>query len=783
MPIDYQLHWVAFSVALAVLASYTALHLAYRLAWVRAATRPWWIAGGALALGFGIWAMHFVGMLAAHLPVPVAYDPWWTGASLLPAVLATAIALRTLAPPHSSARSRLLAAVLMGLGIVAMHYSGMAAMRMQPPIRYDAIWVALSVLIAVAASWVAVQLMFEQRAGAGAGPTPARRALSAVFMGLAIAGMHYSGMAAARFAPDAVCTVAGTGLSGQAMGWLVGAVAVLMLLGSLGLTYLDRVLGENAFYRALLAAQSDAGEGVLVVAGSRVLYANEAMARLSGRRRDELLALADWRELVLGAVPALPPWRGEGGRAVQRLQLELRQPQGSRPCEVVLAAFAHAEGVRHLLLFIDVSERRAAEAELRAQQEQNRELALVASCTDNAVLILDAQARITWVNDGFVRMSGYSREEAQGHMPGELLNGPQTDAQTLAYIRERVQRGERFEVEILHYHKSGRPYWAIIDVQAVHDAQGRLLKYISIERDITQRKQAEQALRELNETLERRVQARTLELTQANERLSRSLDELHLAQEQLVQSEKMAALGALVAGISHEINTPLGIAVTSATALQEDLLQLRQAFDAGELRRSMLQRHLAHGLEGADILVRNLQRAAELLRSFKQVAVDQSSGQWRTLDLGRYIDEVILSLQPRFRDGRIRIEHTSLPGLVIHTHPGAIAQILSNLLINAQLHGYDASQSGTIRVQARRLGAQVELVCADDGRGIAPQIRSRVFEPFFTTRRGSGGSGLGLHIVYNLVVGTLKGQIELLADAGPGATFRITFPAAAAPAD
>ena len=205
---------------------------------------------------------------------------------------------------------------------------------------------------------------------------------------------------------------------------------------------------------------------------------------------------------MLGAVPALPPWRGEGGRAVQRLQLELRQPQGSRPCEVVLAAFAHAEGVRHLLLFIDVSERRAAEAELRAQQEQNRELALVASCTDNAVLILDAQARITWVNDGFVRMSGYSREEAQGHMPGELLNGPQTDAQTLAYIRERVQRGERFEVEILHYHKSGRPYWAIIDVQAVHDAQGRLLKYISIERDITQRKQAEQALQQALERTE-----------------------------------------------------------------------------------------------------------------------------------------------------------------------------------------------------------------------------------------------------------------------------------------
>jgi NO-binding membrane sensor protein with MHYT domain/nitrogen-specific signal transduction histidine kinase len=646
MSIDYQLDLVAFSVAIAILASYTALRLAYRLAWVSATSRRWWIAGGALALGFGIWAMHFVGMLAAHLPVPVAYDPWWTALSLLPAVLATAVALTALAQDRRGPRARLQAAALMGLGIVTMHYSGMAAMRMQPPIRYDAALVGLSVLIAVAASWAAIQLLLAERRAAGL--TPLRRSLSAVLMGLAIAGMHYTGMAAARFAPDAVCTVADTGLSGQTLGLLVGAVAVLILLGSLALTLLDQILGENSFFRALLAAQSDAGEGVLVVAGSRVLYANAAMADISGRSREQLLALGDWRELVQGPALALPAHDGasaHGGRG-QRLELMLAHAHGPKPCEVVLCAFAHAEEVRHLLLWRDVSAR---------------------------------------------------------------------------YV-------------------------------------------------------AEQALRELNETLEQRVQARTQELQAANDSLNRSLEQLRQTQAQLVQAEKLAALGALVAGIAHEINTPLGIAVTSATALQGELLQLTQEFETGHLRRSTLQQALRHGLEGTDILVRNLRRAAELIRSFKQVAVDQSSQEQRPVDLGRYIDEVILSLRPQFRGGLIRIEHDSEPGLVIDTYPGAIAQILSNLLINAQLHGYEEGQGGAIRVQARRVGTEVEILCADDGKGIAPEIRDRVFEPFFTTRRGRGGSGLGLHIVYNLVTGTLKGRIELLSADGPGTVFRIRFP-------
>lgn len=1286
MSYDYQWQLVAFSVFIAIFASYTTLRVAVRLAWAGPISRYYWIAGGACSMGIGIWAMHFVGMLALHLPVPVAYDPLITAFSLLPAIGASAIALHVLSRLHASALTRFVASLLMGLAIVTMHYSGMAAMQMAPPIVYDAVLFALSVLVAVGASWGALFLTHRQRTEAS--PSFWRRAASASVMGLAIAGMHYVGMAAAEFAPDAVCTVAGNGLGGNAIGLFVGLVAILILSASLALTFYDEVAGENSFYKALLLAQSDAGEGVLLIEGGRVVYANPAMESLTGYTQAEFKALPDWTALIQGEAPALPALAAGPMEAAahgsRRKELLLRTRNGAlRTCEVVLTVFRHGDAVRHLLACIDITERKTAEDALRSREaqarelalvaartdnavvitdaqglclwvnegfekitgfsrdevvgknpgrllqgpdtdpevrrmmrehldrgegfeaeilnyrktgqaywltldvkpvhddsgrlvkfiaierditqsklaedalrqsaarlreaqqlahvghweldlanneyllsdealrihefdlgqprvsreavvalihpddlaenrrlraealarlgsygmqmrlrmrdgrikyvqlraaaqadlhgnpvrivgalqdvteqklaeqalrereSQARELALVASSTDNGVIIMDADTRISWVNDGFTRMSGYTLEEARGRRPSELLNGPETDVSTYAYIRERTARGERFEAELIHYHKSGRKYWAVIDVQSVYDEAGRLVKYISIERDITQNKQAEEALRqseallqeaqhlarigsweldlvsneyrlsdealriheleapdgrvsrrimaatlppedatelrrarlaamypggtysarvrlvfadnrtkyvqvrgavhgdaqgrpvrvlgtvqdlteqalaelalrasearlkeaqrlakighwefdfarddylmseaallihelesadgrvpraqvaamihpddrvllrerrsvalancsdfevvmrlmfpdgrmkyahlrgavhcneqgqpvrvggtlqdvteqkqaelalrELNETLEQRVLDRTQEL-------SRSLDSLRETQAQLVQSEKMASLGALVAGISHEINTPLGIGVTSATTLQEEFRSLRQAFEDNTLKRSTLERFIGHGLNGCDILVTNLLRAAELIRSFKQVAVDQSSDDWRVINLHDYIDEIIVSLKPRLKSSRVQVLNESNGQLVLRTHPGAIYQILSNLLLNALIHAYAPDQPGTIRIRAERVGQDIELDVADDGKGVPTDIQDRIFDPFFTTRRGTGGSGLGLHIVFNLVSGTLAGGIQLVKTASQGATFRIRFP-------
>lgn len=1345
MTYSYQWSLVAFSVFIAIFAAYTTQRVAFRLAWASRATRPYWIAGGAGSLGIGIWAMHFVGMLALHLPIPVAYDPLMTVLSLLPALLASAIALWMLRWAQASVVSRFVASLLMGLGIVAMHYSGMAAMKMTPPIVYDRTVLVLSLLIAVGASWVALSLFFREHRGAN--PSLGRGLASAVLMGLAIAGMHYTGMAAAEFAPDSICTVATTGWGGDTIGVFVGLVALLVLAVSLALTFYDEVLGENNFYKALLAAQSNAGEGVLLMEGGRVIYANQAMESQSGYTAAELSALPVWTELLedggaallpSGAVSNLP---SESVSGRQEVVLRMRDGQ-RRTCEAVLSSFRHGDVSRQLLVCIDISGRKAAqealqardaqarelalvaartdnaviitdaqglilwvnegferisgfsldeargknpgrllqgpetdpvvrrmmrehlacgegfeteiinyhkeghkywvsldvkpvydeaggllkfiaierditerkqadaalrlsearlkeaqqlahvgsweldlarneyimsdeslriheldpsrqsvsretvvallhpddlqshrqsraqalaslgsydlqirlrfadgrikyvqlraavqadaqgnplrvmgtiqditeqklaEQALREREAQARELALVASGTDNGVIIMDADTRITWVNDGFTRMSGYALDEVRGRSPSEVLNGPETNVGTYAFIRERISRGERFEAEIVHYHKSGRRYWAIIDVQAVYDECGKLVKYISIERDITQnkraeealrkseallqeaqhlahigsweldlvanefrlseealrihelgapdgrvsreaitasfppedgeelrrarenamqyggtysrrvrlafadgrtkyvqvrgavlcdaqgqpvrvlgtvqdlteqalaelalrdsesrlkeaqrlakighwefnfaqddylmseealrihelesvdgrmsrarvvelihpedrvlvrerraamladgsnfevvvrlmlphgrmkfvqlratvqgdaqgrpvrvsgtvqdiseQKQAELALRELNATLEQRVLERTNELEQqrafietilntaetlifvidtrgrfvrfneacerltgyrfealrdqpiwdhvipperraevrakyenqtspaalprnlevewltrdgqrrliawtnamltdeagrlqymigtgiditerkraelalieANENLSRTIDSLREAQSQLVQSEKMASLGGLVAGISHEINTPIGIGVTSATTLQEEFKILSRAFADGSLKRSTLERFISHGLNGCDILVNNLLRAAELVRSFKQVAVDQSSNEWRHLNLHDYIDEIVLSLKPRLKGSGVQVVNDSQRQLVIRTHPGAIYQILSNLLLNALIHAYEAEQPGQIRISA-----------------------------------------------------------------------------------
>ncbi|MCU0840665.1 MAG: HAMP domain-containing histidine kinase [Thiobacillaceae bacterium] len=180
--------------------------------------------------------------------------------------------------------------------------------------------------------------------------------------------------------------------------------------------------------------------------------------------------------------------------------------------------------------------------------------------------------------------------------------------------------------------------------------------------------------------------------------------------------------------------------------------------------------------EGAALVARNNERAAELIRGFKQIAVDQSSDEWREIDLRDYVDETLASLRPRLRNSPVEVSNAVEAGLTLYTHPGAIYQIVSNLVLNALSHAYAEGQAGRVEIAARRDGDEVALECRDDGGGIAPEHLGRVFEPFFTTRLGQGGSGLGLSIVYNLVTGTLRGRIEVDSAPDAGTRFRIRFP-------
>lgn len=245
----------------------------------------------------------------------------------------------------------------------------------------------------------------------------------------------------------------------------------------------------------------------------------------------------------------------------------------------------------------------------------------------------------------------------------------------------------------------------------------------------------------------------------------------------LVQAEKLAGLGGLVAGVAHELNTPMGIALTAITHLEDGVAALDKAVASGKLTRTQLADYQETLRDSARLVHANISRATELVQSFKRVAVDQASAERRDFLLGTYIDEVLQSLAPRLRGEPHRIRVDCPSGIHMDSYPGALFQVLTNLVINALIHAFRPGQAGTITIQARELpDDQVELRFSDDGRGVGPDHLGRLFEPFFTTNRARGGSGLGLHIVYNLVTQSLRGTITVTSVEGEGTCFTLTLP-------
>lgn len=256
-----------------------------------------------------------------------------------------------------------------------------------------------------------------------------------------------------------------------------------------------------------------------------------------------------------------------------------------------------------------------------------------------------------------------------------------------------------------------------------------------------------------------------------------TLSELRLTQNRLVQQEKHASLGQLVAGVAHEINTPLGVAFTLATHLDEERDDVARAFRSGELTRATMAQFLEKLAEGLRIMTGNLQRAAELVRSFKQVSADRSSEATRTVDLAAYLADVLRSLDPMLRESRVKVAIDAQPGLVLTTMPGLLSQVVTNLVQNAVVHGFAGVETPQILIAAGRAGTdRLAIAITDNGVGMPDEIQAKAFDPFFTTRRDSGGTGLGLHIVHNLVTGALGGDIDLASIPGHGTRFLIHLP-------
>ncbi|MBV8920095.1 sensor histidine kinase, partial [Bradyrhizobium sp.] len=268
------------------------------------------------------------------------------------------------------------------------------------------------------------------------------------------------------------------------------------------------------------------------------------------------------------------------------------------------------------------------------------------------------------------------------------------------------------------------------------------------------------------------------ELRASKEKAESALFELNTAQQNLIDAERLAALGGLVAGVAHEVNNPIGISLTVASsfARRSEIFETDLRSN-GALRRSQLEEFVRTSRDAAQQLVANLHRAAELIQSFKQVAVDRSHAERRQFNLSEATDQIIASLRPVLKRAPIGLSVDVPEGLIIDGYPGSYGQILTNLFLNAVNHAFADGRSGTIAISARARGADdVEINFTDDGAGMTPDVQRQAFDPFFTTRRNEGGTGLGLHIVYNLVTQQLGGRMMLESRLGQGTTFRIIMP-------
>lgn len=419
---------------------------------------------------------------------------------------------------------------------------------------------------------------------------------------------------------------------------------------------------------------------------------------------------------------------------------------------------------------INVTSLKQAQAEL--EESQQRLQAISDSIPNSMVYRLEISQdgknrRFSYISGGVEHLHGISAEQAMADpslIYNQLLVTPE---QMLELETQCITQLSTFRLEAELRHTNGETRWVLLTSSPRRLTNGDTV-FDGIEIDISDRKQHEQAIHEFNLVLEKRVQERTVEL-------KTTLENLQRAQEELLQSEKLASLGSLVAGVAHELNTPIGNALMVATSFNFARQQLEEALQSG-LTRTALQKFIDEVRDGSHIIERNLARSTELIGSFKQLAVDQTSYQRRPFQLRELVHEILTTLQPTLRKTPFSL-HTEVPeDIKLDSYPGPLGQVLINLINNALLHAFIGREQGSIRLSAQLQDDRVRLQICDNGLGISSELQKNIFDPFYTTQLGQGGSGLGLHIVYTLVTGLLGGRIEVQSEPQQGSCFTLDLP-------
>lgn len=457
---------------------------------------------------------------------------------------------------------------------------------------------------------------------------------------------------------------------------------------------------------------------------------------------------------------------------------------------------------------INISERKSIEFSLHKTQQLQQ---AIIDCVPGMLYLYNEDGELIFWNKSHETITGYSSTELE-HFPLSrwYKDDPESFKLVTTGLADTAQKGFG-EAEANLQTKDGRkiPFYFTACPIAIEGEN----YFVGIGIDISTRKKAEDELHIINQTLEKRIEERTSELRQANEELTAfneemiaMNDELTGANEEmmamneeltaaneeitainqelsesnekiiemkdyLVEAEKMAALGGLVAGVAHEVNTPLGVSITASSHLSDLTDELMIKINETNFDQATLMDYLKDIQKVALIIEKNLTRAGKLTQSFKQLSVDQTSEPKRIFNVGKYLEEILISLSPSLKKTNIKIETQYKDDILLNGSPGAFSQIITNLLMNAISHAYDQHEPGTIKIKIEKDQNNIKMTFADDGHGIDPQTLSKIYEPFFTTRRDLGGTGLGLSIVYSIITQQFSGTIQCKSKLGVGTTF------------
>ncbi|MDX5410572.1 MAG: PAS domain S-box protein, partial [Thauera sp.] len=430
-------------------------------------------------------------------------------------------------------------------------------------------------------------------------------------------------------------------------------------------------------------------------------------------------------------------------------------------------------GTQFVCMDVDITSLRRSEAEEAARE---KELQLIFNLSPAPIIVstpVEGEFRALAANEACMRQFGMDREELLGKSGAEL--GWWENIGDRARFIERIRdQGRVADFETWMRARDGRRMLCSVSGARATIGGRELLIIVTV--DITEERRMQDELRALNDELEQRVIARTEALARANQEVAQTLESLRQTQDQLVQSETLAALGRLVAGVAHELNTPIGNALMAVSTLRESSSGFQREVERG-LRKSVLEAFVRDLATGLDISERNMHKAGELIASFKQVAVDQTSLQRRRFEVQEIVSETLMTLHPTLKRMPYEVLADVQPGLSMDSYPGPLGQVLANLINNAVTHAFDGRDHGVVRILARAQGEdRVSIRVADDGVGIPEAERKRVFDPFYTTRLGRGGTGLGLHIVHANVTRVLGGAVRLLDEEAGGSVFELDLP-------